>query len=213
MSLDHLFSLPGAASCSICVVALDPTTGKAIQTNDSFTQRLGPLYKFQEYAFWDAATAGESRDTLRKGIQQVMMSLRREDGNNKQQQDKQGRDGEEEEEVTVAIDSLCVHAVEMLTLGGDAGMPRKRYFDWTIGTTTTTTTPQGDSNPDDDDDDDDDDSKQQQAILLFGTVTAAAAATFSSGDEEVESEEGASNKINRSKFKDSEFVDFFQNAP
>ena len=207
MSLDHPVSLPGAA-CSICVVALDPTTGKAIQTNDSFTQRLGPLYKFQEYALWDAATAGESRDTLRKGIQQVMMSLS-EDGNNKQQQHKQGRDGEEE---VVAIDSLCVHAVEMLTLGGDAGMPRKRYFDWTIGTTTTTTTvtaPQGDSNPDDHDND----SKQQQAILLFGTVTSAAATTFSSGDE-VENEQGApSNKVNRSKFKDSEFVDFFQNAP
>lgn len=171
------------SQASISLVALDPTTGKAIQTNETFTQRLGPLYKYQEYAFWDAATAGESRDTLRKAIQRVMMSM-----NDKDKDDKNNG----ETTTTSSVDSLCIHAVEMLTLCGDAGMPMKRFFDWTIGTTQGGG-PGGDEN--------------DKSILLFGTVTAAAAAAIMSSGGEEENHALVSNKC---KFKDSEFVDFFQ---
>jgi hypothetical protein len=204
MSIDRRNSSPcfsnALPACSICLVALDPTTGKAIQTNETFTQRLGPLYKFQEYAFWDAATTtGESRDTLRKAIQQVMMSMTSEDHDDNnmkyhtvdEEEDSTNNTNHSSSSSRQNVDSLCVHAVEMLTLCGDAGMPMKRHFDWTIGTTTTTQ--QGGTNPDD-----------KAMILLFGTATSAAATILSSNEQEDDP-----NKINKSTFKDSEFVDFF----
>jgi hypothetical protein len=160
------------SQASICVVALDPTTGKAVHTNAAFTERLGPLYKFQEYAFWDAATTGESRDTLHAAIQKVMMSLSclssdEENNNNKD-------DIGEEEDITSknsrVVDSLCLYAVEMVTVCGDnSGLPRKRYFDWTIGTTKGGGTS-------DDDDNNSKNANDDKLILLFGTATASAEA-------------------------------------
>jgi hypothetical protein len=144
------------SQASICVVALDATTGKAVHTNASFTQRLGPLYKFQEYAFWDAATTGESRDTLCAAIQKVMLSLRSEEENAaKNNQDMSDALGEEGDTSHGVVDSLCLYAVEMVTLCGESGLPRRRYFDWTIGV--------GGSD-------------DEKLILLFGTATASAEA-------------------------------------
>jgi len=92
-----------------CLVALDPMTGKAIKTNNRFTELIGPLFKFAEYGFASAATEGPSRTKLVEAIDQASS-----DGGG-------------------AKASVSVRNVEILTLVGEAGLPVKRHFDWTVG--------------------------------------------------------------------------------
>ena len=116
-----------------CLVALDRVTGKAIQTNETFNKIIGPLFKFASYEFSSAATTGESRTKFCQAIELASTST-----------------------ATAGSDtgSICARNVEILTLAGEAGMPVKRYFDWTIGTSPTTKTKNGDSDDD--------------VLLLFG---------------------------------------------
>jgi len=86
---------------------------RAVQTNGSFERLIGPLYKFREYPFAGAATEGESRAKLVDAIDRAVAAGKK---------DSNGRSG-----------SVQVRNVEILTLVGEAGMPCKRYFDWTVG--------------------------------------------------------------------------------
>jgi PAS domain S-box-containing protein len=90
-----------------CLVALDSSSGRAIQTNETFEQHMGPIFKYAGFEFSAAATEGENHRTkLEKAIESVK---------NK----------------TVA--RVNVNNVEMLTLAGDAGVPIRKHFDWTVG--------------------------------------------------------------------------------
>lgn len=123
----HFLSLPGA--CPLAVVALDPQTGKAIAVNSTFETIFGPLYKFKQWEFAEAASedvnpnaaseeAGETNRTrFRDAIGKVRTSL--------------CDDVDAMAEKSEA--TAKVRNVEMLTLGNDAGLPIKKYFDWSIG--------------------------------------------------------------------------------
>jgi len=188
-------SLPNA--CPLCIVALNPQTGQPIAVNATFESILGPLYKFKEWEFANAASeddvnpqAGDeggdegsddggddtkegdsstkkNRSKFREAIGKVRTSLEstamREDNN---------------ETLTGKIRN-----VEMLTLGSNnAGLPIKKYFDWTIGSVQL-----------DDGDDGGDDDTPASAVILYGDMV-----------NEVESSDRA---------RDAELIDFFQNAP
>jgi hypothetical protein len=121
-------SLPNA--CPLCIVALDPQTGRAIAVNSTFESILGPLYKFKEWEFANAASedvnpnaavveGGETnRSRFREAIDKVRTSL-----------------CDDVDAATEKSKSTAkVRDVEMLTLGtNDAGLPIRKYFDWTIG--------------------------------------------------------------------------------
>jgi len=105
MSHDDAFSF--LAHGPFCLVALDPSTGTAVKTNDKFTEAVGPLFKFAQYAFSSAASEGPSRAKLVEALDKV-------------------RTFEDEKS------SVSARDVEMLTLQGSSGLPVKRYFDWTV---------------------------------------------------------------------------------
>mmetsp|Transcript_15524 Transcript_15524/g.22124 ORF Transcript_15524/g.22124 Transcript_15524/m.22124 type:complete len:719 (-) Transcript_15524:1218-3374(-) len=90
----------------MCLVALDSSTGKPVQVNETFENYMGPLFKFQGYRFVSAATEGPDQEKLANAIEMVV----------------EGRSNK-----------ATVRNVEMVTLSGDAGMPIRRFFDWTIG--------------------------------------------------------------------------------
>eukprot|EP00984_Skeletonema_dohrnii_P020010 scaffold9681_cov103-Skeletonema_dohrnii-CCMP3373.AAC.3 len=130
-------SLPN--TCPLSIIALDPNTGKPIGVNSTFENIFGPLYKFQEWEFSNAAcddddghtatTTGASsaptvaselnRTKFRNAINKVSNSL------------KYNGDG------VVSwwgLTHTTIRNVEMLTLGtNEAGLPVRKYFDWTIG--------------------------------------------------------------------------------
>lgn len=90
----------------MCLVALDSSTGKPVQVNKTFENYMGPLFKFQGYQFVAAATEGPDQEKLANAIKMVV----------------EGRSNK-----------ATVRNVEMVTLSGEAGMPIRRFFDWTIG--------------------------------------------------------------------------------
>jgi len=129
-------SLPN--TCPLSIIALDPNTGKPIGVNSTFENIFGPLYKFQEWEFSNAAcddddghtaaTTGASpptaaselnRTKFRNAINKVSNSL------------KYNGDG------VVSwwgLTHTTIRNVEMLTLGtNEAGLPVRKFFDWTIG--------------------------------------------------------------------------------
>jgi len=136
------------SSCPLCLVALDPTSGRPIQVNETFEQYMGPFFKFQGYKFADAATGGEKhQDRLADAIQTIVEGSHAGCPNNK----------------------ITLRNIEMVTLAGNAGLPIRRHFDWTISMS------------------------KDGCVLLFGEQCT-----------EVDIEQRA---------KDSELIDFFQNAP
>ena len=136
-------SLPNA--CPLTIVALDATTGKPIAVNSTFESIFGPYYKFSEWEFANAASSSsddgndngsrsgekkvndDNRSKFRTAIDNVRNSLRHittADGSNK----------DEDVEKEFALTHTTIRNVEMLTLGtNDAGLPIRKYFDWTIG--------------------------------------------------------------------------------
>jgi hypothetical protein len=129
----NFLSLPNA--CPLCIVVLDPRSGRPIAVNSTFESILGPLYKFKEWDFSNAASedvnpnsdadggAETNRSRFRDAISRVRASLC-EDVDVYTKSAMEGK-----------LDSTAkVRNVEMLTLGtNDAGLPIRRYFDWTIG--------------------------------------------------------------------------------
>jgi PAS domain S-box-containing protein len=90
-----------------CLVALDSSSGRAIQTNETFEYHMGPLFKYAGFEFSAAASEGEyNRNQLAKSIQSV----------------KNG-----------TVTRVNVNNIEMLTLAGESGVPVRKHFDWTVG--------------------------------------------------------------------------------
>ncbi|KAL3805620.1 hypothetical protein HJC23_005864 [Cyclotella cryptica] len=129
----NFLSLPNA--CPLCIVALDPRSGRPIAVNSTFESIIGPLYKFKEWDFSNAASedvksdvdsaGGEetNRSRFRDAISRVRSSLC-------EDVDACTKDAMEGSSDTTAK----VRNVEMLTLGtNDAGLPVRKFFDWTIG--------------------------------------------------------------------------------
>jgi len=123
-------SLPNA--CPLSIIALDPNTGKPIAVNSTFESIFGPFYKFKEWEFSNAATEDSPPTSKGKDPSTVTEDLNRTKFRN-------------------AINNVCssllkyndgdggvvsgnIRNVEMLTLGtNEAGLPIRKYFDWTIG--------------------------------------------------------------------------------
>lgn len=142
----------GAQTCPLTIIALNPTTGKPICVNSTFEQIFGPLYKFQEWEFYNAAcddddesttnpaataTAGDiagsvelnNRIKFRNAIHHVSNSLLKHHTND----DDDGCCGESSSNHT-PTSTTTIRNIEMLTLGtNEAGLPIRKYFDWTIG--------------------------------------------------------------------------------
>ncbi|KAL7534381.1 hypothetical protein ACHAWF_004817 [Thalassiosira exigua] len=148
----RFLSLPNA--CPLCVVALDPRTGRPVAANATFESILGPLFKFKEWEFADAACDDDAsgathrkrnRSEFREAIDKVRASL---NGAAAPDADAEAGDGER---------SGKLRNVQMLALGtNEAGLPVRRYFDWTIGSV------QLDADGDDDGPD--------SAVILYGDM-------------------------------------------
>jgi len=96
----------------LCGVALDES-GKAVACNKLFVELMGPLYKFANYEFAEAAVElpGKGKDIASRAKLKIALSS-----------------------VRAGISAReRVRNVEMLTLAGDAGLPVKAHFDWFIG--------------------------------------------------------------------------------
>ena len=143
-------SLPNA--CPLTIVALDATTGKPIAVNSTFESIFGPYYKFCEWEFAYAACGSsedgnnssssggggekkvndDNRSKFRTAIDNVRNSLRHittttDDGSS-------NNDNDDDVEMEFTLTHTTIRNVEMLTLGtNDAGLPIRKYFDWTIG--------------------------------------------------------------------------------
>ncbi len=181
-------SLPNA--CPLSIIALDPATGKPIAVNSTFESIFGPLYKFKEWEFGDAATEDEeggedpilNRTRFRRAIDVVCDSLL-----------KRGGDGDVAAGANVGVATGNIRNVEMLTLGtNEAGLPIRKYFDWTIGSVKL------DSNSEENGDIDGDGNVNgnvnvNAAVMLYGTLINDAEST--------------------DRARDAELIDFFQNAP
>ena len=114
--------------------------GQPIAVNSTFESILGPFYKFKEWEFADAAcedvnplaTFADTTDVketnrtrFRDAINKVRIFLTTASPAVKMELKSSGKTG-----MTVKSRN-----VEMLTLGtNDAGLPIRKYFDWTIGT-------------------------------------------------------------------------------
>ena len=138
-------------TCPLTIIALNPTTGKPISVNSTFEQIFGPLYKFQEWEFYNAACDDEeeeksttnpaatatggsvelnNRIKFRNAIHQVSNSLLKHHTND----DDDGCCGESSSNHTPTSTTTTIRNIEMLTLGtNEAGLPIRKYFDWTIG--------------------------------------------------------------------------------
>jgi hypothetical protein len=104
MSRDAAFDY--LSNCPMCLVALDSSTGRPVAVNETFEYYMGPLFKYQGYRFDGAASEGPDQAKLANAIACV------EKGQCKK---------------------VTVRNVEMVTLAGQAGMPIRRLFDWTVG--------------------------------------------------------------------------------
>ena len=92
-------------SAPLCAAVLD-AQGKAIVVNKVFVELMGPLFKFANYEFAEAASKDEGKASLTAAIGAVCS----------------GPSPRER-----------LRNIEMLTLAGEAGLPVKTHFDWFIG--------------------------------------------------------------------------------
>ena len=159
-------SLPNA--CPLCIVALNPQTGQAIAVNSTFESIFGPLYKFKEWDFANAACEDEvknpneggddenkklNRSKFREAIGKVRTSLCDANADHGGINTKMDEGNEKAAAATGKIRN-----VEMLTLGSnDAGLPIKKHFDWTIGSVQL-------------DGGDDNDDTPASAVILYGDL-------------------------------------------
>ena len=139
-----------------------------VAINSTFESVFGPLYKFAEWEFADAACADDvnnpnsgddvddasSAETNRSRFRNAINSVR---GRARTT----GRDataGEEEDHRELVATSAAssstakIRNVEMLALGtNDAGLPVRRHFDWTIGSVAISPSSSSSSSSKDDD--------------------------------------------------------------
>lgn len=125
-----------------CTHRLNPETGQPIAVNSTFESILGPFYKFKEWEFADAAaedfhpvdepTTSSKKETnrskFREAINRVRLHLS--SSNPLLKIDEVNNGGN----MADSAATVKIRNVEMLTLGtNDAGLPIRKYFDWTIG--------------------------------------------------------------------------------
>ena len=118
--------------------SLSVVDGRPIAVNSTFESILGPFYKFGEWEFADAASEDvtpaqaiatrrkeANRSRFRDAINKVRIFLTISSPDERMELYGNGKKG-----LTVKVRN-----VEMLTLGtNEAGLPVRKYFDWTIGT-------------------------------------------------------------------------------
>lgn len=129
-------SLPNV--CPLSIVALDSETGRPIHANSTFTDVFGPLYKFEQWNFVDVACRDGEPQQLGGDIA-VDIPVPVPNGDRTKDQEEENRS-----KFRNAIDSVRndragtarARNVEMLTMGNEAGLPIRRYFDWSVGSTT-----------------------------------------------------------------------------
>lgn len=159
--------------------SLNPKTGQPISVNSTFESIFGPIYKFKEWEFANAATGDDispedpgtknidvdeshpniNREKFREAIDTVRSSLSPSEDPSTSSEDDNGGDKKKESSTTK------IRNVEMLTLGtNDAGLPVRKYFDWTIGSVNM----QQPINCDDDNDDTT--SHITSAVILYGDM-------------------------------------------
>ena len=92
-------------SAPLCAAIID-ADGKAKVVNKVFIELMGPLWKFGEYPFSEAASKDEGKAKMAEAFRAV-----RTGGSSRER----------------------LRNVEMLALGGEAGLPVKTHFDWFIG--------------------------------------------------------------------------------
>lgn len=202
----HKFlTLPDA--CPFCVVALNPVNGQPIAVNSTFESILGPFFKFKEWEFADAASEDvipviaesirdddddddggkeTNRSRFRNAINKVRLHL-----SNSPSAVEGVLRHNNGHAATAAAPTAKIRNVEMLTLGtNDAGLPIRKYFDWTIGSVNANVVV-----VDDDDSTIGDDAEMPltSAVIMYGDMV-----------NETESSDRA---------RDAELIDFFQNAP
>jgi len=114
-------------------ISLDAATGQPIAINSTFESVMGPLYKFNEWEFANAASddeelpptadglkrkyINENRTKFRSAINEVRDSINNNNNNNNS-----------------GSSSGRIRNIEMLTLSSDnSGLPVRKFFDWTIG--------------------------------------------------------------------------------
>jgi len=134
---------------------------------------FGPYYKFEEWEFWNAACedvrdaaaangeGGEllNRSKFRNAISQVCNSLKNVAG-----------DGDDEASPS-STTTMNIRNVEMLTLGTtEAGLPVRKYFDWTIGSVRL---------------DNDDNGVGGEAVILYGNLVNEIESTNRARDAEL----------------------------
>ena len=92
-------------SAPLCAAVLD-VQGKAKVVSKVFVELMGPLFKFSNYEFAEAASKEEGKASLRAAISAVCSG---------------------------ASPRERLRNIEMLTLAGESGLPVKTHFDWFIG--------------------------------------------------------------------------------
>ena len=124
---------------------MNPENGRPVAVNSTFESVLGPLYKFVEWEFADAASASDvnpnsgddpNNETNRSRFRDAIDSVRRWTAEAAAAGGGEDAGGEDRELVATAASSSTakIRNVEMLALGtNDAGLPIRRHFDWTIG--------------------------------------------------------------------------------
>jgi len=122
MSLNDAFSY--LSTSPLCFVALD-SKGHATHISGAFEKLMGPLYKFQEFQFCDAATEkNDGKEKMRDLIAGIQSTA-----------DAASYTIEEKENETFSDPNKHrVRNIEMLTLAAEtSGIPMKRHFNWTVG--------------------------------------------------------------------------------
>lgn len=162
--------------------SLNPKTGQPVAVNSTFESIFGPIYKFKEWEFANAATGDDispeaeeegtkkididestsnnniNREKFREAIDKVRSSLSSSDPSATISSDNNSGDNKKES-------STKIRNVEMLTLGtNDAGLPVRKYFDWTIGSVNNM------QQPINCDDDDNTTSVITSAVILYGDM-------------------------------------------
>ena len=127
--------------------SLNPVDGQPIAVNSTFESILGPFYKFKEWEFADAASedvhpvsadgnSDDEKETNRSRFREAINKVRLHLSNSPSVVEgvDDGSNGSSNK-ATAASATVKIRNVEMLTLGtNDAGLPVRKYFDWTIGT-------------------------------------------------------------------------------
>ena len=126
--------------------SLNPVDGQPIAVNSTFESILGPFYKFKEWEFADAASedvhpvsadgnSDDEKETNRSRFREAINKVRLHLSNSPSVVEgvDDGSNGSSNK-ATAASATVKIRNVEMLTLGtNDAGLPVRKYFDWTIG--------------------------------------------------------------------------------